>query len=130
MSAKRKQSWPMNIGSSTLLVIFLVLCMFTFAAISLTTAKKDYKDAQSSAERSREYYTAANAAEEKLNALNQAAVHETDVSYSVTINDSQEIDIVLKWNQSTEKYDILSWTTVNTDEWNGSDSSQLIIPNS
>ena len=130
MNSKRKQSYPINIGTSTLLVVFLILCMFTFAAISLTTARKEYKDAKNSAERNKEYYTAANYAEMKLNELNQAAEHETDVSFAIAINDSQALDVILKWNQNDKKYDILSWTTVNTAEWKGSDSSQLIIPNS
>lgn len=127
---EQNESYPMSIGSSTLLVIFLILCMFTFAAISLTTAKNDYSNACNNAQRSRAYYNAANAAEEKLNELNQSEDPETDYSYEVKISDTQAIDVTLKWNTEKAQYDIVSWKTVNTAEWNGSDSIHVLQPNS
>ena len=42
MNGNKKHSPVVNIGSSLLLVIFLVLCLVTFATLSLSSARSDY----------------------------------------------------------------------------------------
>ena len=55
-----------NIGTSLLLVIFLVLCLSVFAVLSLSTAQSDYNLTLQQAEHTSAYYTACSKAEEKL----------------------------------------------------------------
>jgi len=53
----RKTPAPMtNIGIASLLVIFLVLCLVVFAALSLSTATNDYKQSLKQAQHVTEYY--------------------------------------------------------------------------
>lgn len=62
-----KRKFPItNIGSVSLLMIFIVLCMVTFAALSLSTAATDYRSAQTLADHTSAYYKASNKAEKKL----------------------------------------------------------------
>lgn len=60
----KQQSYFMNIGSSSLLVIFLILCLVTFAILSLSSAKSDYTFSERLAEHKRAYYEASARAED------------------------------------------------------------------
>ena len=52
-----------NIGSVTLMMIFIVLCMVTFAALSLSSASYDWRSAKKSADHTTAYYQTSNQAE-------------------------------------------------------------------
>ena len=57
-------------GSVLLFVSFLVLCIFTFAVLSLITARNDYKAGKKAAEHQSAYYAASNEAEDRIAELN------------------------------------------------------------
>ena len=63
---KKKKLPITNIGTVTLLMIFIVLCMITFSALSLSSALRDAQMGKKAATRIAEYYTASNKAEELL----------------------------------------------------------------
>lgn len=65
MSGRRKTG-SVFIGVSSLLVIFIVLCLTTFAALSLTSANADLKMARRAAQTVSEYYAADSRAVELL----------------------------------------------------------------
>lgn len=63
----KKKSLPItSIGTVSLMMIFIVLCMITFAALSLASASHDARLGQKMADHTTEYYTASNEAEEML----------------------------------------------------------------
>lgn len=64
MKKNKSQSSFINIGSSLLLVIFLVLTLVTFAVLSLSSARSDYTLSERLAAHKTDYYTAASTAEE------------------------------------------------------------------
>lgn len=66
MQKDNKQAPFVNIGSSLLLVIFLILCLVTFATLSLSSARSDYSFSERAAERRTQYYQACNTAEDVL----------------------------------------------------------------
>lgn len=66
MQKDNRQAPFVNIGSSLLMVIFLVLCLVTFATLSLTSARSDYSFSVRAAERRTQYYQACNTAEDVL----------------------------------------------------------------
>lgn len=67
-----KRKFPIaNIGSVSLLMIFIVLCMVTFAALSLSTSAADYHSAETLADHTTAYYKASNKAEKKLADIDQ-----------------------------------------------------------
>ena len=60
---KKKFSSGLNVGSSSILVTFVLLCLVTFAALSFVSSNADYKLAEKTADRTTYYYAANNKAE-------------------------------------------------------------------
>lgn len=129
MDNNKRQAPFVNIGSSLLLVIFLVLCLVTFATLSLSSARSDESFSRRMADRKTEYYEAAGQAEDLLAQIDQLLeetalksgknrwtaldfgsispeIHydadNTAVSYQVPINDKQSLDVVLLLNTPEE----------------------------
>lgn len=63
MKKNSGQSSFVNIGSSSLLIVFVVLCLATFAILSLSSAKSDYSLSERLAEHKGHYYEASSKAE-------------------------------------------------------------------
>lgn len=84
-----------NIGASSLLVIFLILCLVTFAILTLTSAKSDADFAEKLAHHKTNYYTACNTAESTLDEIDAVLadawqLSDTDTSKNSTNNDSSQ----------------------------------------
>lgn len=58
-----------NIGSISLLMIFIILCMLTLAALSLSSAVSDENSSKKLADHNTKYYQACNQAEETLDII-------------------------------------------------------------
>lgn len=76
-----------NIGASSLLVIFLILCLVTFAILTLTSAKSDADFAEKLAHHKTNYYVACNTAESTLDEIDAVLadawqLSDTDTSQS------------------------------------------------
>lgn len=67
----KQQSYFVNIGSSSLLVIFLVLCLVTFAILSLSSARSDYSFSERLAAHRANYYEASSKAEDVTGEIDQ-----------------------------------------------------------
>ena len=86
-----------NIGASSLLVIFLILCLVTFAILTLTSAKSDADFAEKLAHHKMNYYTACNTAESTLDEIDAVLadawqLSDTDTSKNSINNDSSQPD--------------------------------------
>ena len=86
-NSKNKISMGLNIGSSSILVTFILLCLVTFATLSLVSANADYKLSQKIATRTTAYYSANNQAEQILSDIDSAVKSERD--YSTSLADFQ-----------------------------------------
>lgn len=115
----KKNKFPLtNIGTVSLLMIFIVLCMVTFAALSLSSAASDARSGQRIAEHSRAYYEASNEAEEMLavlddifaKAYSQAAATE---EYYRLITDALPSEVSLEEASSDEAFAYNSPLTVS-----------------
>lgn len=87
-----------NIGASSLLVIFLILCLVTFAILTLTSAKSDADFAEKLAYHKTNYYAACNTAEstlDKIDAILADAwqLSDTGTSKNSINNDSSQPDL-------------------------------------
>ncbi len=80
MQKDNRQTPFVNIGSSLLLVIFLILCLVTFATLSLTSARSDYSFSERAAERRTQYYQACNTAEDVLAQIDEILIKASDSS--------------------------------------------------
>lgn len=102
-----------NIGTVSLLMIFIVLCMVTFAALSLSESARDLKFSQKLAAHTTEYYKASNQAEEVLPEitpiLKQCSADYTSESdyYTAVANNLPDRDsISLKAEGATISYQV------------------------
>lgn len=66
MKQKKNSYPPVNVGSSFMLVILVILCMVVFAILSLSGALRDSGYSSKTVDRTTAYYQANNIAEEKL----------------------------------------------------------------
>lgn len=86
-----------NIGASSLLVIFLILCLVTFAILTLTSAKSDADFAEKLAHHKMNYYAACNTAESTLDEIDAILadawqLSDTDTGKNSINNDSSQPD--------------------------------------
>ena len=86
-----------NIGASSLLVIFLILCLVTFAILTLTSAKSDADFAAKLAHHKTNYYAACNTAESTLDEIDAVLADawqlpDTDTGKNSINNDSSQPD--------------------------------------
>ncbi|MGO5053850.1 hypothetical protein ACTQ6A_15290 [Lachnospiraceae bacterium LCP25S3_G4] len=121
----KKNTPIINIGATSMLVIFIILCLTTFATLSLSSAKSDYNFSKKIATRTTAYYKASNKAMDIRGEINtilantfeqergtyftsaSKALEQMDglnldfslstplISYSIKIDDSKALYVVL-----------------------------------
>lgn len=130
MKTKKNSHPPINIGTSFLLVIFIVLCMVIFAALSLSSALKDYEYSQKSAQRTSAYYEACNQAEEIFAKIVPSSSTEEKIEYTVPIDEDEILHVVLLRQSGTSPtYKIQSWTQEPTTQWTGTETLPVLGSN-
>lgn len=131
----KKSSFGVNIGSSSILLIFVILCLVSFAALSIVSSNADYKLGKKVMERTTNYYEASNAAQEKIAGIKEALVNayqtssgdseayfETvghNISFIIPISDLQELSVSLEIlypeNKGDKIYKINEYRVVTKD---------------
>lgn len=132
---KKGPAFGLNIGSSSILLIFLILCLVSFATLSIVSAHADSKLSRKVLDRTTGYYEACNEAEIALanidstlstvyresadsKAYFEAVGHHK--SYAIPISELQTlhvtIEILYPENANDTFYRITSWQVVNTNE--------------
>lgn len=128
-----KKTNGVNIGSSSILLIFVILCLVSFAALSIVSANADYKLGQKILTRTIAYYDACSLAEQSIAEIdhtlwniyasssdeeNYFATVGHEKSYLIPISDLQnlsiELEILYPQNPQDTCYRIQRWQVVNT----------------
>lgn len=144
----KKRSRPLlTAGISSLLLIFVSLCLLTFAVLSLVSARADWRLSSKIADRTAAYYQASNQAHDRLaeidaelallyeNASDQEAYFSgldlPELSFSVPINEDQILAVSLEVQYPTDLEDsfyiIRQWKTVNISDWTPDTRQNLYI---
>lgn len=63
---KSKKRYGLNIGTSSILIIIVILCLVCFSGLSITSANADYRLSKRLADRTTAYYDACNQAQGSL----------------------------------------------------------------
>ncbi len=147
-----KNNTGISVGSSSILAIFVVLCLTTFATLSLVSAQADYKLTKKTAQATAEYYAADAKAEEMLQELHKAldtdtwreqlllldtaityeVVEDTLIfRYDVPVNESKTLHVELISNVDTSgkpegNLRRLSWKVMPMQGWQ--DEKQINLP--
>ena len=129
----KKTSYPVtNIGSVSLLMIFIILCLTVFSALSLSGALREYRYSQKIAQHQTDYYTASGSASRVLKEIDQIldqahtdhpetyyeaaeqqlsliegvrtdlASESPSITYQIPIDDSQSLQVTLALNAPDE----------------------------
>lgn len=125
--------FSLNIGSSSVLMIFVILCFVCLAVLTLVSANSDHKLSRCILERTTAYYDACNEAEDALTGvdctlasiyLNSADSEEYfstvghNKSYSIAISDVQtlQVNIEILYPEADDDtfYRITNWQVLNT----------------
>ena len=111
---------PHTYGLSLLLVVFLILCLLTFAAISIAEARNDLTAAQIRAEKNLAYQAASDMAELTIHEYTDEAVMNPDgaletLAFTVSIDDSDELDVEARLAGTAEapRYIITRWQVMS-----------------
>ncbi len=132
MKKKREQGSVVNIGTTSMIVIFIGLCFSVLAALAISSASNDYKVAQALADHVSSYYAASNEATElladsdQLAALYATADEDGTASFTVTISDSQVLNVSLTFDGSATDYIITQWQVQNVTTWIADDTLPVL----
>lgn len=122
----RRSDAPTAVGGSSLLVIFIVLCLTVFAMLGLSSVQADGRLSQASAEAISAYYSADCEAEVILAQLRQGSVPEEVVKegnryrYECAVSDTQKL--VVEAEVTGTEYRILRWQTEPVASWQDEDA--------
>ena len=125
----------MNIGSASILLVFVILCLVSFAVLSIVSANADSKLSSRVLERTTAYYDACNQAEQSLAGMDKTlqriyASSESEEayfasvghvkSYMIPISDLQSlqvtIEILYPLSADDTFYRITAWQVLNTED--------------
>jgi len=131
------RSMSVSIGSSTMLLIFVVISLVSFSVLSLSSAITDKKFADKVKQKNISYYNACNLAEEQLSDLDSMlsdiyALSADEATYfkqagegttiTIPVSDYQELQVVVRFFYPQEtgdtfyKIDSYSLVNINTPE--------------
>ncbi len=139
----RNRRRSVNLGSSSLILIFIVLCLGTFALLSLSSAKKDLDLAERNEQAVAEYYRADGKGEEFLmeadRAFSQALEKHPDnpdaflretlgdawngerkqAEIQIPMANGQALSIVLglSWEEGEKQLKVIEWRVVNVEDY-------------
>lgn len=122
---KRRFGANLNIGTSSLLLIFIVLSLVSFAVLSLSSALSDEMMINNVLDRSTNYYDACSQAEHTLAGINedllaeyeQGEFTESEKDFYVTISETQDLNVAYVTHVPDENgylYTVTEWKVVNT----------------
>lgn len=151
MNRKKISYPPINMGTSLMLVIFLILCMVIFAVLSLSSSLKDKQYSEKNALRTACFYEACNLAEERLaqidtillqtasanarlsrlQALEAVTVTEASsqltIQYQVPLDEDEILQVTLTCEpQGNQRYTIQSWKQMSITEWKGNETLPVL----
>lgn len=131
MNNKKKQFFGMNIGSASMVLIFVILCLISFAALSIVSANADRRLSCKIADRTAAYYEACNSAQESLAGIDKvlkeqyAASADADEyfaavghnkSYAIPVSNVQtlfvEIEILYPRTAEDTFYHVTAWEII------------------
>lgn len=142
----KKTQFSINIGLSSILLIFVVLCLISFGILSFVSANSDLKLSQKVLTRTSKYYETCNVAEEMLADVHRQLleaylccnseeafwnkIQKIPVSYSYSISELQKLEISLRFiypeSPNDDLYEVKTWKIVTVDNIEYDDSLHVI----
>ncbi len=140
------KEFHINIGSSSILLIFVILCLVAFATLSIVSANADAKLSTKVAERTQAYYQAHNQATADVTRLDETLAqafasckNETEYyaqvgyqeAFTYPITDLQnlsvKINILYPQHSGDPFYEIAAWQVITTGDVEY-ENNMIVIP--
>jgi len=134
-TGRRNPQFSIHVGSASLLMIFVILCLVSFATLSIVSANADRKLTDKVLERTDAYYEACNEAETALAAVDQTlegvyasadseeeyfATVGHDKTYAIPISDLQKLQVTIEILYPTASgdpyYHITNWQVLTSED--------------
>ncbi len=118
----RNEARGSHVGSASILLIFTVLAIISFATLTLVNSKADYNLSDNLSERQQSYYEACHKGNAFVAAVNsgfEEGAEDGIIKESVPITDNQSLDISILIKSSNNSINlnnsdnILQWQVVN-----------------
>lgn len=141
----KSKGFGMNVGTSSILLIFVTLCLVSFATLSLVSANADRKLSTKVADRTVAYYNACNKAEQSIANIDAtlkqvySQVGNKDEyfaqvgyskTYAIPISELQTLNVHLSIlypeNSAGPFYEINTWKIITTGELDYDDKLHVI----
>ncbi|MBE5828403.1 MAG: hypothetical protein E7305_02945 [Butyrivibrio sp.] len=122
----KNESSGSHVGTASILLIFTVLSIISFATLTLVNSKADYNLSNNLAERQKSYYSACHQGNAFVAAVNsgfETGAENGIIRESVPISDNQSLDIALIINSAKNSLNldnsenILQWQVVNNGDY-------------
>ena len=112
MNKKTYKDLPPIIGVSSMLSLFLIICLIVFACLSLSSAMNDYNFSEKAANNKTAYYNACNEIETEIAELvASGTANGSSKTWSVAIDDNRTLDVTVNFHAGG--YDVKQWQTIN-----------------
>lgn len=130
---RKKETTGVNVGTSSLLLVFVVMCLVSFATLATVSAKADQRLNDKIAERTEGYYSACNEAEERLAGIDLTlkslydkgltrddylAQAGENIDFAIPVSDVQTLNVSVKVNYPTSAddtfYTVTKWKLETT----------------
>lgn len=106
---KKRPSFGLNIGLSSILVIIVILCLVCFAGLSVASANADYQLSSKLANRTSAYYEASSMAYSDLYKAKESSSSDNSFDKSYPINDNQSLHVKATVLADDRNYEITYW---------------------
>ena len=121
-----KKSFPIiNMGTSLLLVVFIVICLIVFATLSLSSSLRDQKYTDKAVLKTENYYLAYSHAQKQLKEISLKD-NNTYISFKENIDQYQDLDVEIQLTQDQDRYKIIKWQEVTSKEWKNESTLPLL----
>lgn len=110
-----------SIGLPMLIVVFMSLCLVSFAGIAFSTARSSYEKSRSVVKRTQDYYEACNEAEILLSSLEEIPESETTYTFPFGTN-MEELQVTVCPDADGKSYEITGWIVSDSSSWEAPDN--------
>lgn len=112
---KNRPIYSTHIGAASILLIFMVLSLISFAALSLVNSRADYILSQKLYDRSVSYYGACHEANAFIASSLDSLTSDSTASESINLSDTQTLEIEITSGSDSDPCTILRWQVVTDD---------------
>lgn len=136
----RKKYPVVHMGTTSILTVFVILCMVTFAALSLLTASRNAQYNDQVRERTDAYYQAVSRAYQEIADIDRTLQEywtdgaweqaQPEYSFNVPIDETSELSVRLTTHEpdveDASLYTISEFAEISTKDWKGDQSMELL----